>query len=288
MPSEAQAVGSDESRSPMGTATRILALETSGRVGSVAVGLGPQLLAVRHFPHGMRHAVALMPMVQELVAAQGWRPRDIEHIYLSTGPGSFTGLRIAIAVARALHQSLGCKLVAVPTLDVLACNAPETVRNLVVVLDAKRGQIFAARYRRLTAVDTTGVADETWVPSLAGIGEGHVISSDSTLVGPLVRMTAPALVDPTEFIRATPRLVTMLGEGVDYHRPALCAGVDSPDELCELEKKYWPGSAAAVHALGYLRAQRGQWADPATLLPVYIRLPEAQELWEKRHPTALP
>ncbi|MEI8198203.1 MAG: hypothetical protein WCI73_20105, partial [Phycisphaerae bacterium] len=53
----------------------ILALETSGRVGSVALGIGPRMLAVRHFSHGMRHAVALLPMIQEMITAQGWRPQ---------------------------------------------------------------------------------------------------------------------------------------------------------------------------------------------------------------------
>ncbi|MEI8194458.1 MAG: tRNA (adenosine(37)-N6)-threonylcarbamoyltransferase complex dimerization subunit type 1 TsaB [Phycisphaerae bacterium] len=288
MSSGAQASFSVDSLKVRESPVRILALETSGRVGSVAVGLGPQLLAVRHFSHGMRHAVALMPMVQELVAAQGWRPGDIQQVYLSTGPGSFTGLRIAIAVARTLHQALGCQLVAVPTLDVLACNAPPEVQNLVVVLDAKRGQVFATRYQRLTAGQTAGVHDEAQVPCLVGVGGPPLGMSNPESTLPLVRMTDPALVDPAAFIRATPRPVTILGEGVDYHRPALQAGVDDPAELIELDKKYWPGSAAAVHALGYQRALRKQWADPATLLPVYIRLPEAQELWEKRHPTAAP
>ena len=260
--------------------SRILAIETSGRVGSVALGLGtpgaarPTTVCVEHFAHGMRHAVALMPTIQRLVAQQGWRPADLDDLYVSTGPGSFTGLRIAIAVARALHQALGCRIVAVPTVDVLASNAPADVQNLVIALDAKRGQIFAARYQR-AAAGGLPVAHPPDVPPVESYG------ADPGAAAPLWRVAGPALVDPAEFVRQTPRPVSVLGEGVEYHRPALRAGVDSDSELREIDKTLWPGSAEAVLRLGWLLRDRP--ADPTRLLPVYLRLPEAQELWEKRH-----
>ena len=53
--------------------------------------------------------------------------------------------------------------------------------------------------------------------------------------------------------------------------------------VVELDRALWPGTAGAVHALGWERAQRGEFTDPALLVPVYIRLPEAEELWNKRH-----
>lgn len=230
---------------------RIVALETSGRLGCVALAQGPHLLAERRFTHGMRHAVELLPTLRAMLGEQGWRPPDIEQLYVSTGPGSFTGLRIAITVARTLHQAIGCQLIGVPTLDVLAANAPVEVRHLVVVLDAKRGQIFAARYVR----------------------EDH---------SELRRVAGPVLVDPTRFIRDTPRPVAVLGEGVEYHRVALRAGVDRPDELVELDKTLWPGTAAAVHALGWQLACRRAFTPPDELLPVYIRLAEAEEVWRKK------
>ena len=83
-------------------APKILALETSSRTGSVALARGPALLAEITLPPSSRHANALMPAIAELTARQGWKPADLDHLYLSIGPGSFTGLRIAGGLARAL------------------------------------------------------------------------------------------------------------------------------------------------------------------------------------------
>src|SRR5271163_3350540 len=169
-------------------APRNVALETSSRIGSVAVGAGATLLAERQFSSTMRHAVEMMPTLAELVKGQGWKPGDIQQVYVSVGPGSFTGVRIAVTAARALNQAIGCKLVAVPTVDVLAANAPTDIENLGVILDAKRGQVYAARYNR----NASGVLERT---------------------------AGPMLCDPREFVADSPRPLHLIGEGIDYHRP---------------------------------------------------------------------
>ena len=231
----------------------ILALETSSRLGTVGLARGATFLVEQAFSRPMGHAVELLPTIQRLLVQHQLTPQDLGQIYVSTGPGSFTGLRIAITVARTLHQALGCQLIGVPTLDVLALNAPAEVQNLVVLLDAKRQQVFAARYARPTP--------------------------DS----PLIRTAGPALVDPAQFLRDTPRPVAILGEGIDYHRPALLGALEHPADLIELPAALWPPTAAGVHQLGYALAQRNQFTPPAELLPVYIRLAEAEEVYRQRH-----
>jgi tRNA threonylcarbamoyladenosine biosynthesis protein TsaB len=233
---------------------RGIAIETSSRHGSVAIFHGPQLLQTIDLPVGNRHATELMPAISSLTAAAGWKPEQINHVYLSLGPGSFTGLRIAIAIARAMHQAVGCKLLGVPTLDVIAENAPASCAYVVPILDAKRSQVFAARYRR----EAVGLA----------------------------RDAEPALVNPEEYLRETLQLangatVGLLGEGVEYHRNALAS--ITATNLQIIDSASWPPRAATVHRLGYRLAQQGAFADPATLLPIYIRLPEAEEVWRKKH-----
>jgi len=234
---------------------RIVAIETSSRQGSVAVAEGAQLLEVRQLPAGNRHATELMPAIKALTDSQGWRPEQIEHIYLSLGPGSFTGLRIAIAIARAMAQAIGCKIVGVPSLDVIAHNAPVEFQFVVPLLDAKRGQVFAARYQR--------------DPS-----------------GELARIVEPTLVDPAAFIGETLSLaqggsIALLGEGLEYHRTAIASITAS--NLSELDRPLWPPRAETVHRLGWIAASNGYFSDPQTLLPTYIRLPEAEEVWRKKH-----
>ncbi len=246
------------------TLPRIVAIETSGRQGSVAVALGPTLLAQRELPAAMRHAAELMPAIRDLTREQGWVPDQIDQVYLSLGPGSFTGLRIAVAIARALHQAIGCKLIGVPSLEVIAQNAPPEFAIVLPILDAKRTQIFSARFER------------------------------SSPQGTLLQTAPPALVDPQIFLQealaraqshhAAPVKIAILGEGLDYHREALFNTPMPPDiRLVELDRTLWPGQATAVHALGYPSALANRFSDPATLLPLYIRLPEAEEVYRKKH-----
>ncbi len=229
---------------------RIVAIETSSRIGSVAVALGDRLLARRQFSKAMCHAVELMPAIRDLARNQGWKPNEIDHIYVSAGPGSFTGVRIAITIARALQQATGCKLVSVPTVDVLAANAPPEAAHVAVILDAKRGQIYAAVYQRDTAS------------------------------GVLLRKLGPLLTDPAELLTHTPRPLHILGEGIDFHRPAIAA---AGGEIIEIDKILWQPQAVMVHQLGYALANASVFTARNALLPIYLRKAEAEEVWEKKH-----
>ncbi|MBC7784886.1 MAG: tRNA (adenosine(37)-N6)-threonylcarbamoyltransferase complex dimerization subunit type 1 TsaB, partial [Burkholderiales bacterium] len=138
---------------------RALALETSGRIGSVALVEDDQIVAADQFPHGLQHAATILPMIDRLTRARGWRPSDLQHVYVSVGPGSFTGLRIGVTLAKTLSLSIGCKIVAVPSARVLLMNVPDEAREVIIVLDAKRGQIFTARYSLLPRLQGEGAGE---------------------------------------------------------------------------------------------------------------------------------
>ena len=126
--------------------TRLLALETSGRAGSVAALDGTQLLAERTLDAARGSAATLAPAIRELLADVQWRPADVQVIAVAAGPGSFTGLRIGVMTAKTLAYALGADCIAVDTLDVIARQAPGDARPLWAVLDAGRDDLFAARY----------------------------------------------------------------------------------------------------------------------------------------------
>src|SRR5688500_8632212 len=94
---------------------RGLALETSGRTGSVALAVDGVVVAEEQFAHGLKHAAGIVPMVDRLCRGRGWTPGEIEAVYVSAGPGSFTGLRVGVTVAKTLAFATGAKVVAVPT-----------------------------------------------------------------------------------------------------------------------------------------------------------------------------
>lgn len=200
----------------------------------------------------MRHASEFLPVVQQLLHRQGWAADSISHVFVSVGPGSFTGLRIGVTAARTLGWSIGARIVAVPTLDALAQNARAAdppPSNLAVVLDAKKGLVYAAAYRR----------------------EGDVYR----------RVHGPVLASPAEFLAGCAPDVCVLGEGVDYHRPALeAAGVTL------LDPTIYPARAENVFAIGLELAQAGQFTPPGDLIPLYVRRPEAEEKWEQLHPAS--
>jgi tRNA threonylcarbamoyladenosine biosynthesis protein TsaB len=226
---------------------RGLAIETSGRTGSIAVAEDGRSLADEQFPHGLKHAAEIVPIIARLCESQGWKPKDIEEVYVSAGPGSFTGLRVGITVAKTLAFATGARVVAVPSVEVLARNAPTGWQNLVVVLDAKRDQIFTASFE----------------------------NRDGTPV-----MREPAHLDSLEKMLArTPRPLHLLGEGIPFHEKFVPKDdptiVFAPSDL-------WQGRAAVVAELGAAMARANQFADPMTLTPIYIRKPEAEEKFEAR------
>src|SRR5882672_6699809 len=128
---------------------RALAIETSGRVGSVALVDEAGAIEEEQFPHGLQHAAGLIPLIDKLCSARRWTAADLQEVYVSAGPGSFTGLRIGITLAKTLAFAMGVKLVAVPTMRVLVENAPSEARHVIVALDAKREQIFTGRFEKV-------------------------------------------------------------------------------------------------------------------------------------------
>lgn len=225
--------------------TRALAIETSGRTGSIATVIDGQIAREETFTHGLQNAAKILPIIDQLCRGQNWSPRDIEEIYVSVGPGSFTGLRIGVTIAKTIVLTCGSRIVAVSTVEVLARNAPPDARNVVIVLDAKRDQIFTARFSR--------TADDGWT------------------------MDEPAHLDSlTRMLDRAPRPVHLIGEGIPFHEkflvPADQGVIVTPSEL-------WQARAQHVAEIGWRMARANQFTDPDRLTPVYIRLPEAEEKW---------
>jgi tRNA threonylcarbamoyladenosine biosynthesis protein TsaB len=224
---------------------RGLALETSGRIGSVAAVADGVVVAEETFAHGLQHAAQIVPILDRLTRAQGWTPRDVQELYVSAGPGSFTGLRIAVTLAKTMALATGVKLMAVPTVRVLVENAPPDARHAIIVLDAKRDQIFTARFER--------VGNE-WIER------------------------EPAKLDSlTAMLERSPRPVHLIGEGIPYHEKVIPRDdasviITSPDLA--------RARAGVVATIGHTMSRRGEFADAQRLAPIYLRRPEAEEKFE--------
>lgn len=226
-----------------------LAIETSGKVGSVAVARGARVVAGDSFSTLQQHGVELLPTVDRLCRGAGVRPADVQHVYASGGPGSFTGVRIGLTFAKALAFARGASVVRVPSLEVIAQNAldsPARPARVAVILDAKRGHVYAAHF---------------------DLEAGRYVPRDE-----------PAERDPAVYL-AQLGPIGVLGEGVPLHR----AVVEQCANTTILGEQFHSARATVVHAIGRRMAQDGEFCSLDNLIPIYIRAPEAEEKWAAKH-----
>lgn len=136
---------------------KILALDSSNQALSVALVEDGRLLAETLLAIKKNHSISLMPTVDFLVAQVGWTPKDLERIVVAQGPGSYTGLRVAVATAKTLAYTLQIDLVGVSSLQSLV---PAGLSGRVVpLIDARRNSVYAGVYENGRATQ----ADQYWV-----------------------------------------------------------------------------------------------------------------------------
>jgi tRNA threonylcarbamoyladenosine biosynthesis protein TsaB len=127
---------------------RILALETTERIGTVAAMRDGNLLAELKLPSSQRSAQSLAPAMLDVLRQVQWRPGDVELVAVSQGPGSFTGLRVGIATAKVFAYSVGASILGIDTLEAIVAASPDDVADVFAVMDAQRGEVVAGRFVR--------------------------------------------------------------------------------------------------------------------------------------------
>jgi tRNA threonylcarbamoyladenosine biosynthesis protein TsaB len=169
-----------------------------------------------------------------------WRPADIELVCVTTGPGSFTGLRIGVVAAKTLAYAASAQLVGVHTLAAIAAGVEQWPKRLWTVLDAQRQELFVSRF-----------------------------DGDRSIVGQLVPETEILGIQAWLDRLAPGDAVT--GPPVGKLRPQIPDGINIVDE------RLWHPMAAAVGKLGVQLLERGESIDPLKLVPHYYRKSAAEE-----------
>ena len=219
----------------------VLAIETSGRIGGVALVRDQGVVAEIRFERGMEHGRVLVQKLDDLCRAHGLAPQgDVDVVAVSCGPGSFTGLRIGITCAKSLAFASGARVVAVGSFDAMAQNAPKEATTVCTCLDAKRGDVYFSIFR--------------------GEGEG------------LARVRGPEVGKPVDVAAMLDRPAWVLGDAARYHADAF-----QQDGILVAPESMWAVRPGVVGLLGEAMAQRGEFAEPTGLAPLYLRRPEAEE-----------
>jgi tRNA threonylcarbamoyladenosine biosynthesis protein TsaB len=226
---------------------RILAFDTATAATAVALcdssaGVTVEARDDPEPPERPGHTTRLMPLIKDVLdrADGGWS--SLDRIAVGVGPGTFTGLRIGVATARGLGQALGIPLVGVSTLEAVALNASDDDSHAVLaVLDARRGEVFAAAWR------------------IAGGALGE-------------RLLEPQAISPeglADLLTELPQPLLALGPGaVEFRYQLARASAVIPAETSELHR---------VTAISHCRLASGAEAtSPAEVSPQYLRLPDAE------------
>lgn len=191
----------------------VLALDTAHDRTAVAL-VGPGIDVARIEPMERGHAERLLPMVEAVVAEAGVALAAVDRIAVTTGPGSFTGIRVAIAAARGLALALDRPAVGVGSLEALAASLPERVAGPVLAaVDARRGEIYAAVFENGGVVLAPFAADAETVLAEAGrvaaiVGSGAPILTHQAAISGRTIPPAHPLAGPD------PRRVAALGARV--------------------------------------------------------------------------
>jgi tRNA threonylcarbamoyladenosine biosynthesis protein TsaB len=125
----------------------ILAIETTGAKASVALINEKGEVSLEASDEKMNHLQNLIPIIDALLKKRELSIDDINYVAVSEGPGSFTGIRIGVASARALAQALGVKTIAVPTLQSFLYHAYDYNGIICLIFDARRNQVYSGAYQ---------------------------------------------------------------------------------------------------------------------------------------------
>ncbi|PKM50114.1 MAG: tRNA (adenosine(37)-N6)-threonylcarbamoyltransferase complex dimerization subunit type 1 TsaB [Firmicutes bacterium HGW-Firmicutes-7] len=232
---------------------KVLAIETSGLVASVAIADKDEIICEYTTNFKKTHSVILMPMLEEIIKVIDLDMKTVDIIAVSGGPGSFTGLRIGSATAKGLAHVLNLPIVSVPTLEGLANNIDRTDLLICPLMDARRHQVYTALYE---------------------YNEEHL--------QPLTEMMATEIDNIIEKILSYNKEVIFLGDGFKPNE----------DRIKELfgERKWHVASpqnriqrASSIALLGRKYAREGLTQSYMEHAPIYLRKPQAEREYDEKH-----
>ncbi|MBN1105506.1 MAG: tRNA (adenosine(37)-N6)-threonylcarbamoyltransferase complex dimerization subunit type 1 TsaB [Deltaproteobacteria bacterium] len=220
----------------------ILAVNTSSVQFSVALMRDSGALngeySISSGPTGSR---PLFPALKDLLARTDADLRKIAAVAVATGPGSFTGLRVGLAMAKGLCQALDVPLIGVPTLRAMAVQVSWTAYPVCSVIGARKGEVFAALFDVVEGRGPVEIKEDTCL-QLTDLS--RFVEERAVFVG-------------DDFESQAGTIIRVLGD-----RALLAPGF------------FWNPKASAVGALALQRFHEGRWDDMESLVPTYLRPPD--------------
>ena len=228
---------------------RVLAVDTSSNVATVAVMENDLLLGEYILNHKKTHSQKIMPMIEQLLSDLELTANDIDIFAAAVGPGSFTGLRIGVATVKALAHAVGKRVVSVGTLEALAYNVPQCEHIIVPIMDARRNNIFTASY--------------IWDEGFKEVGEPEGITIE-------------------ECVEACGNFLetVFVGDGAIIHKDYIVEKLG--DKAIFPHGAVLNSRASSVAAIAMERAKRGETQSYLEMKPYYIKKSQAEKELEEK------
>ncbi|UWG98252.1 tRNA (adenosine(37)-N6)-threonylcarbamoyltransferase complex dimerization subunit type 1 TsaB [Dehalobacter sp. DCM] len=231
---------------------KYLTIDTTTKITALALGEDGKLICEGFLHTGKTHSERLIPMVDQLFQASGWKLNEVDLIGVVRGPGSFTGIRIGIATAQGLAQVMNIPIVGVSSLDALSWAGNGRPEDTIVILDARKNEWYYARYQ--------------WQDDQRECIEGPKAIAPDALLEELIH-------DGNCFFFA--------GDAVTVAKPFLQQGLGSKAVILS-EYHYLPRGAYAASETWKVWNTNRPLDGFCTVEPVYIRASEAEVNYLKK------
>lgn len=241
---------------------KILGIDSSGMVASVAIVQDEVLIAEYTMNHKKTHSETLLPMIDEIVKTSEIKLEELDAIAIAAGPGSFTGLRIGAATAKGLALAIDKPIVPVKTCEGLAFNMWGAEGLVCPIMDARRNQVYTGIYLVKGNVDVIMPQQpmdiHDLIEKLNGIKEESESSSSN--------------------ISASPS-VTFLGDGVDIYEKTIWDEIKIPCKMAPANMNRQ--RAASVAAYGEILYKEKKYVSADDFAPEYLRKSQAERVREE-------
>ena len=226
----------------------ILAVDCATPAAGAAISDGEKIIAEYSLNSGWAHSEKFMPMIDKCLQDCGCRLEDLDAIAVTSGPGSFTGIRIGMATVKGLSLGSGVPIVAISTLEALAHNLILSDYLVCPVLNARKNEVYTAAY------DVRGVGPRVlWGPAAC---------------------SPQAMAESIGDIAAQHPGVVLLGDGLKPYQEIFCTSFGS--QLVKVPPHFMLPRASSIADLAITRLKQGKVEDVHAIRPFYIRLSEAE------------
>ena len=228
----------------------ILAIETASSQAGCAIGGHEGVLASAHSGINGRHAENISPQIAFIKEQAGINYSELGAIAVDIGPGLFTGLRVGVATAVSIAHALTLPVIGISSLDLLAFPARWTSRLFVSAMDARRGELFTALFRRVPG-------------GIQRVRDANVCTAE----------------DLAAEIQTFDESILLVGDGALRYAEVF----ESLGRVELAEQGLAHPSARAMVQLAHARAMREEFVQPWDLEPIYLRKPDAEINWSTRN-----